>query len=110
MNLIGALDQVDSGKIIVNGTDITTLNSKELANYRLVSTGFIFQAFHLGVAISLGIIALFNMFWSNESYVEIGFTDVYFCVVPCIMLVAFLVFSMIVATISTNDFSKHQLS
>ena len=72
MNLIGALDQVDSGKIIVNGTDITTLNSKELANYRLVSTGFIFQAFHLGVAISLGIIALFNMFWSNESYVEIG--------------------------------------
>ena len=47
MNLIGALDQVDSGKIIVNGTDITTLNSKELANYRLVSTGFIFQAFHL---------------------------------------------------------------
>lgn len=63
-----------------------------------------------GVAISLGIIALFNMFWSNESYVEIGFTDVYFCVVPCIMLVAFLVFSMIVATISTNDFSKHQLS
>jgi len=50
------------------------------------------------------------MFWSNESYVEIGFTDVYFCVVPCIMLVAFLVFSMIVATISTNDFSKHQLS
>ena len=110
MNLIGALDQVDSGKIIVNGTDITTLNSKELANYRLVSTGFIFQAFHLGVAISLGIIALFNMFWSNESYVEIGFADVYFCVVPCIMLVAFLVFSMIVATISTNDFSKHQLS
>ena len=47
MNLIGALDQVDSGKIIVNGTDITTLTSKELANYRLVSTGFIFQAFHL---------------------------------------------------------------
>ena len=47
MNLIGALDQVDSGKIIVNGTDITTLNSKELANYRLVTTGFIFQAFHL---------------------------------------------------------------
>ena len=64
MNLIGALEQVDSGKIIVNGTDITTLNSKELANYRLVSTGVIFQAFHLGVAISLGIIALFNMFWS----------------------------------------------
>lgn len=47
MNLIGALDQVDSGKIIVNGTDITTLNSKELANYRLISTGFVFQAFHL---------------------------------------------------------------
>lgn len=47
MNLIGALDQVDSGKIIVDGTDITTLNSKELANFRLVSTGFIFQAFHL---------------------------------------------------------------
>lgn len=47
MNLIGALDQVDSGKIIVNGTNITALNSKKLANYRLKSTGFIFQAFHL---------------------------------------------------------------
>lgn len=47
MNLIGALDKADSGKIIVNGTDITSLSSNELANYRLATTGFIFQAFHL---------------------------------------------------------------
>lgn len=47
MNLIGALDHVDSGSIIVNGTDITKLNNRGLAEYRLKSTGFIFQAFHL---------------------------------------------------------------
>ena len=47
MNLIGALDKADSGKIIVNGTEITALSSNELANYRLTTTGFIFQAFHL---------------------------------------------------------------
>lgn len=63
-----------------------------------------------GTAISLGIIALFNAFWSNESYVEIGFTGVYFVAVPSIMLIVFLVFSMIVATINATELSKHQLS
>lgn len=47
MNLIGALDYADSGSVIVNDIDITKLNSSELADYRLKSTGFIFQAFHL---------------------------------------------------------------
>lgn len=47
MNLIGALDYADSGSVIVNDIDITKLNSRELADYRLKSTGFIFQAFHL---------------------------------------------------------------
>jgi len=47
MNLIGALDYADSGSVIINDIDITKLNSSELADYRLKSTGFIFQAFHL---------------------------------------------------------------
>lgn len=47
MNLIGALDRVDSGSVIVNNIDISKMNNRELADYRLKSTGFIFQAFHL---------------------------------------------------------------
>lgn len=63
-----------------------------------------------GTAISSGIIVLFNLFWSNESYVEIGFTRGFFTIVPSVTLIAFLIFAMIVATISTAELSKQQLS
>lgn len=47
LNMIGSLDFCDSGKIIVNGTDITTLGKKALCSYRNGTVGFIFQFHYL---------------------------------------------------------------
>jgi len=47
LNLIAALDQVDSGTIRVGGIDITALSETELAAWRAVNVGFIFQFYNL---------------------------------------------------------------
>ena len=47
LNMIGAIDKVDSGEIIVNGRDITTLKDKDLTLYRRNEIGFIYQFFNL---------------------------------------------------------------
>lgn len=47
LNLIGGLDQPTSGKIIVDGTDISTYKPDALINFRLHHIGFVFQAYNL---------------------------------------------------------------
>jgi putative ABC transport system ATP-binding protein len=47
LNLIAALDSVDSGLIRVGGIDITGLTETELAAWRSVNVGFIFQFYNL---------------------------------------------------------------
>jgi len=47
LNLIAALDQVDNGLIRVGGIDITVLSETELAAWRSVNVGFIFQFYNL---------------------------------------------------------------
>ena len=47
LNLIAALDQVDSGTIRVGGADITALSESDLAAWRAVNVGFIFQFYNL---------------------------------------------------------------
>ncbi|MCL6495229.1 MAG: ABC transporter ATP-binding protein [Ignavibacterium sp.] len=47
LNLISGLDQPTSGKIVVDGTDISTYNEDELINFRLHHIGFVFQAYNL---------------------------------------------------------------
>ena len=47
LNMVGSLDQCDSGSIIVNGTDITKLSQQELCGYRNNTIGFIFQFHYL---------------------------------------------------------------
>ena len=47
LNLIGGLDQPTSGKIVVDGTDISTFKPDELINFRLHHIGFVFQAYNL---------------------------------------------------------------
>lgn len=47
LNLIGGLDNMDSGLINVDGTDISGLNNKALAEYRRANLGFIFQFYNL---------------------------------------------------------------
>jgi len=47
LNLIAALDHVDRGTIQVGGVDITSLSEGELAAWRAVNVGFIFQFYNL---------------------------------------------------------------
>jgi putative ABC transport system ATP-binding protein len=47
LNLIAALDHVDCGTIRVGGVDITALSESDLAAWRAVNVGFIFQFYNL---------------------------------------------------------------
>ena len=47
LNLLGGLDSPTSGTITVNGKDISTLSSDELAEYRANTVGFVFQFYNL---------------------------------------------------------------
>ena len=47
LGLIAGLDAPTSGKIIIDGVDITTLSEDELAKLRGLKIGFVFQFFYL---------------------------------------------------------------
>lgn len=47
LNLLGGLDSPTSGRITVNGRDISTLTANELADYRASTVGFVFQFYNL---------------------------------------------------------------
>jgi putative ABC transport system ATP-binding protein len=47
LNLIAGIDEPDSGLINVGGIDITSLTERELAHWRALNVGFIFQFYNL---------------------------------------------------------------
>jgi putative ABC transport system ATP-binding protein len=47
MNMLGCLDKPTSGKYILEGTDVSSLNKKQLAAIRNRKLGFVFQGFNL---------------------------------------------------------------
>lgn len=47
LNIIGGLDEPTSGRIVVNGTDITGLTAAGRIDFRLYNIGFVFQSFNL---------------------------------------------------------------
>ena len=47
LDLVGGLEPADSGSIVVNGTDLTALNAKQLGEYRRRELGFVFQFYNL---------------------------------------------------------------
>lgn len=46
-NVIGGLDQPDSGTVVVDGVDLSDAKDKELSAYRNKNIGFVFQSFNL---------------------------------------------------------------
>ena len=47
LNILGGLDIPTSGEVVVDGINITNLNTTELAHFRGEKIGFIFQSFNL---------------------------------------------------------------
>ena len=47
LNAIGGLDTPNSGEIIINKTDISSLNQNQLIDFRLQNIGFVFQSYNL---------------------------------------------------------------
>jgi len=47
LNILGGLDHPSSGKVKINGTDITNMKDSSLIDFRLHNIGFVFQAYNL---------------------------------------------------------------
>ena len=47
LNLVGGLDQVDGGSIVVDGNAFDKMSQSQLASLRLHKVGFVFQAYNL---------------------------------------------------------------
>ncbi|MEM6910042.1 MAG: ABC transporter ATP-binding protein [Verrucomicrobiota bacterium] len=47
LNLMGALDRADAGSVVVQGTDLQSLDDKERTVFRGQHLGFVFQLHHL---------------------------------------------------------------
>lgn len=47
LNIIGLLDTPTSGKVEIDGTDVSGMSDKQLSAFRNLKLGFVFQSFHL---------------------------------------------------------------
>lgn len=47
LNILGGMDIATSGQIVVDGSDITKYNKKQLVGYRRTDIGFVFQFYNL---------------------------------------------------------------
>src|SRR5882724_1702890 len=47
LHLLGGLDRPDSGTIVVDGRDVTSMSNDNLAAFRNRNVGFVFQFHHL---------------------------------------------------------------
>ena len=53
LNIIGGIDQPDSGTIVIRGEEMEQMNEKKLTQYRRVHLGYIFQQYNLLPKLSL---------------------------------------------------------
>ncbi|WP_097028611.1 ABC transporter ATP-binding protein [Clostridium peptidivorans] len=47
LNILGGMDSCDEGKIVIDNTDISQFNNKQLTKYRRDDVGFVFQFYNL---------------------------------------------------------------
>ena len=66
LHLIGGVDSITSGRIIVNGADISTLDKPELAEDRRKKASIIYQFFNLIPSLSVEKNILFPLLLKNE--------------------------------------------
>lgn len=47
LNVIGCLDQPTTGRVVIQGREVSSFSKKEAAKFRLEHVGFVFQAYNL---------------------------------------------------------------
>src|SRR5438309_3767949 len=47
LNLLGGVDRPTTGRILIDGQDLTEMNERALEKHRLLKVGFVFQFFNL---------------------------------------------------------------
>ena len=47
LNIVGGLDKPSDGTVVIEGTDLSSMSSSKLVDYRLNHIGFVFQAYNL---------------------------------------------------------------
>lgn len=47
LNILGGMDTLSTGKVLLDGREISALNKKELTQYRRYDVGFVFQFYNL---------------------------------------------------------------
>ena len=47
LNILGGMDTLSSGKVLLDGKDISAMNRKALTLYRRMDVGFVFQFYNL---------------------------------------------------------------
>jgi putative ABC transport system ATP-binding protein len=47
LNLISGIDRADSGRVVIDGKDLTAMNDRERTMFRRLNIGFIYQFFNL---------------------------------------------------------------
>jgi putative ABC transport system ATP-binding protein len=73
MNLLGCLDRPTSGRYLLEGQDVSTLDDDELSRIRLAHIGFIFQSFNLipQLTVRRNIeLPLYYLGWDEEASAE----------------------------------------
>src|SRR4030042_1994943 len=73
MNVLGCLDRLSSGRYILEGRDVSTLDDDSLSEMRLRHLGFIFQSFNLipQLTVQRNVeLPLYYLGWEAESSAE----------------------------------------
>jgi putative ABC transport system ATP-binding protein len=70
LNILGGIDKPDSGKLFVNGEDITGLPPARLTEYRRKKLGFVFQFYNLVSSLTVLENVLSTKFLSDDSLDE----------------------------------------
>ena len=71
LNIIGGIDKPTSGKIIVDGKDLTFKDEDFLSDFRCNNVGFVFQAYNLVSTLSVAENVAFPMEWIRKPEKEI---------------------------------------
>ncbi len=66
LQIAGLLDKCTSGEIIINGENVSSFDNNKLANVRMKTLGFVFQAFHLNRHLRLYENIMVPMLINNE--------------------------------------------